>query len=188
VVEREYSGRSRLNRPLSLAAVALAAAGTLALSACTGAENSSAGEVASQASQPTGTPGSDVPFVLPEGQTLQPEGGTANSATQIPAKDDGEQWGSYTSATEACAALAGGVAVITLAPLNLFSGVDEEQLQDLEAEVRELAKDAPAELREPLGEVRAEIGRHDGLEEFDYEAFQDALEPLVDWLDTHCSF
>jgi hypothetical protein len=43
-------------------------------------------------------------------------------------------------------------------------------------------------LREPPGEVRAEISKHDGLEEFDYEAFQDALEPLDDWLDTHCSF
>ncbi|WP_336715941.1 hypothetical protein [Arthrobacter sp. USHLN218] len=188
MVEREHSGKSRLNRPLSIAAAALAAASMLALSACTEAENTSAGEVASPAPQSTGTPGSDLPSVLPEGKTLQPEGGTANAAAGNPAKGDGKQWGSYKSATEACAALAGGVAVITLAPLNLFSGVDEKQLQDLEAEVRGLAKDAPAELREPLGEVRAEIGKHDKLEEFDYEAFQDALEPLDDWLDTHCDF
>lgn len=188
MVEREHSGKSRLNRPLSIAAVALAAAGTLALSACTGAENTNAGEVASQAPQATGTPDPNLQSVLPEGKSLQSEGGTANAAAGASAKNDGKQWGAYKSATEACAALAGGVAVITLAPLNLFSGVDEKQLQDLEAEVRDLAKDAPAELREPLGEVRAEIGKHDKLEEFDYEAFQDALEPLDDWLDTHCDF
>jgi hypothetical protein len=187
VVEREHSGTSRLNRPLSFAAVALAAAGMLALSACTGAEHTSAGDTASQAPGPSGTPGAK-PQVLPEGQALQPGGGKAQRATRAPAKDDGEQWGSYRSPTEACAALAGGVAVITLAPLNLLSGADDKQLQGLEAEVRELAKDAPPELREPLGEVRAEIGRNGGLEEFDYEAFQDALEPLDDWLDTHCSF
>jgi hypothetical protein len=188
VVEREHSGRSRLNRRLSFAAVSLAAAGMLALSACTGAESTSAWETASQAPEASGTPGAKPQPVLPEGQTLQPGGGTAQQATQAPAKDDGEQWGSYRSPTEACAALAGGVAVITLAPLNLLSGMDDQQLQGLEAEVRKLAKDAPPELREPLGEVRAEIGRNGGLEEFDYEAFQDALEPLDDWLDTHCSF
>jgi hypothetical protein len=187
-VEREHSGRSRLNRPLTVAAAGLAAAGMLALSACTGAEDTSAGNTASQVPGPSGSLGADPQSVLPEGQTLQPKGGTAKPATQAPAKEDGEHWGSYKSATEACAALAGGVAVITLAPLNLLSGADDKQLQDLEAEVRELAKDAPPELREPLGEVRVEINRHGGLEEFDYEAFQHALEPLDDWLDTHCSF
>ncbi|WP_150110114.1 hypothetical protein [Crystallibacter crystallopoietes] len=189
VVEREHSGSLRLKCPFKLAAVA--AAGAFALAACTAPDGTGTATVTAESAAGTlegpGPQELDGQSLLPEDAPGAPAGGSDPSA-EDKGKDDGGNWGSYSSATDACAAVASGVTVLTVAPLNLLSGVDEDQLRDLEAGVRDLARKAPEELHEPLAGIEAEIGRHDGLDEFDYAAFRDALDPLDDWLDTHCSF
>jgi len=189
VVEREHSGSLRLKCPFKLAAVA--AAGAFALAACTGPDGSGTSTVPAESASGTleasGPQELDVQPLLPEDAPGTPAGDSDPSAAgSVP--DDGGNWGSYSSATDACAAVASGVTVLTVAPLNLLSGVDEAQLRDLEAGVRDLAQKAPEELHEPLAGLEAQIGRHDDLAEFDYAAFRTALDPLDDWLDTYCSF
>jgi hypothetical protein len=183
VVEREHSGSQHLDRPLRLGVAAAAA--VLALSACTGSEPTGAEQAGPTAgTQTSGTLDPGLQSVLPQGALTEDPGANA----QEPAKDDGDRWGTFATATDACAAVAGSVAAVTLAPLNLLSGVDEGQAKALESELGELARHAPSDLHGPLSAVRAEIGRHDRLEEFDYEGFQAALDPLDDWLDANCSF
>ena len=83
--------------------------------------------------------------------------------------------------------MAANVTVLLLAPLSFLTEMDEEDLADLEAQVARTRDQVPAELEGDFANLEEVLDVIDDEEEFDDEAFLDAVEPIQEWLAANCA-
>ncbi|MCG2624591.1 hypothetical protein LVY72_22120 [Arthrobacter sp. I2-34] len=132
------------------------------------------------AAVPPATAGGTGPAARPQepgSQTPQPGKSMSRSA----------QWGSYSGRQEACVAVAANVAVLLLVPLSFLTEVDQEELADLEAQVAKTRNRVPRALEKDFAHLEKVLAKNNANEEFDDEAFLDAVEPIQDWLAANCA-
>ena len=149
------------------------------------------------ASGPAATPGISAPATLaPESSTTAgpaPASPGAGTGTGKPAPSSGglksrsPQWGRYGGRQEACVAVAANVAVLLLVPLTFLTDVDEEELSDLEAQIAKTHSQVPRALDKDFSHLEKVLAKNNDDEEFDDEAFLDAVEPIQDWLEANCA-
>jgi hypothetical protein len=120
-----------------------------------------------------------------------PEAGSGTEEPPAPSsgglKSRSPQWGRYAGRQEACVAVAANVTVLLLAPLSFLTEVDEEELADLEAQIAKTRNQVPRALEGDFANLEEVLAENNDDEEFDDEAFLDAVEPIQDWLAANCA-
>ncbi|THJ65844.1 hypothetical protein E8P82_11205 [Arthrobacter echini] len=87
-----------------------------------------------------------------------------------------------------CVLVAGGLSTATLAPLSLRAGADRQQLMELEQQLLELRDKLPADLHDDFTTLaHSAEAPPSGSGTFDEKAFREAMEPVEDWLEHHCT-
>ncbi|WP_299166600.1 hypothetical protein [uncultured Arthrobacter sp.] len=154
-------------RPLF--AVAVSGVLTLALSGCA----DSAPEATSSLSMPAELPGSPQPDP---------------SESQAPERRLAQGAESERAEMKDCLVVAAGVSSVLLAPLSFMGDEDPETMTRLEDQLHYLHGKVPEELKPHFARVAdaAESGP-EGAGQFDESAFREALKPVQEWLELHCS-
>jgi hypothetical protein len=151
---------------------------------------------------PAATPGASAP-VSPLPPQTQPSatatgngaaGPDAGSGTEAPPstssgglRSRSPRWGRYGGRQEACVAVAANVAVLLLVPLSFLTEVDEEELSDLEAQIAKTRNQVPRALDDDFANLEEVLAENNDQDQFDDEAFLDAVEPIQDWLAANCA-
>jgi len=84
-------------------------------------------------------------------------------------------------------AVAANVAVLLLVPLSFLTEVDEEELSDLEAQIAKTRNQVPRALDDDFANLEEVLAENNDQDQFDDEAFLDAVEPIQDWLAANCA-
>jgi hypothetical protein len=130
------------------------------------------------------------------GGTFDPSGTETGTLTADPSKKNSSRepsaasspdWGRYDGQLEACLAVASNVAVLVMAPLNFLTGVDQEELRKLKEQVAEARSQVPSDLEEDFAVLEELLADSDNVIGFNDEDFNDALEPIQDWLEENCA-
>lgn len=176
----DTGGLGTRSRGLAAAAIGVC----LALTGCS-EPGTSPDSILSPQGNSTDQPGPPDPLEPGEPSPSSPGAATAESTAS-------GAWGAYSSQAEACTAVAADVVSVAFLPVSLGFGADQAAIENAEAEIERIKHDSPWLITADFARLQlivddyAEATEAEEDASLDSEAFEEALEPIQDWLTESC--